>query len=261
MTLEPELVITYIDGPTALLELSGLRFLTDPTFDPAGTDYPTPAYTLHKTTGPALAPERVLPLAGVLLSHDHHFDNLDHLGRALLPRVAAVYTTVAGADRLGGNAIGMTPWQRIECAVPGGPALALTATPGRHGPPGGDRGPVLGFLLEPGDGGPTVYVSGDTVWYEGIGEIGLRFPVDIACLNMGAARVEVAGPLPLTFTAAEAVALARAWPRTTIVPLHFEGWRHFSEGRAEIESVFADAGLSHRLAWCPPGEPRRFAGR
>ena len=29
--------VTYIGGPTALLELGGLRLLTDPTFDPAGS--------------------------------------------------------------------------------------------------------------------------------------------------------------------------------------------------------------------------------
>src|SRR5439155_26719895 len=45
--------ITYIGGPTALLEFAGARFLTDPTFDPGGTAYPTPHYTLHKTAGPA----------------------------------------------------------------------------------------------------------------------------------------------------------------------------------------------------------------
>jgi L-ascorbate metabolism protein UlaG (beta-lactamase superfamily) len=40
---------TYIGGPTALIEIDGLRFLTDPTFDPAGTTYETPVYTLRKT--------------------------------------------------------------------------------------------------------------------------------------------------------------------------------------------------------------------
>lgn len=38
------LTITYIGGPTALLEMRGLRFLTDPTFDLAGTEYPTKVY-------------------------------------------------------------------------------------------------------------------------------------------------------------------------------------------------------------------------
>jgi L-ascorbate metabolism protein UlaG (beta-lactamase superfamily) len=78
--------ITYIGGPTALVELNGFRFLTDPTFDAAGTEYPTGGYTLRKTAGPAVCPEEVEPLDAILLSHDHHFDNLDNLGRAMLGR-------------------------------------------------------------------------------------------------------------------------------------------------------------------------------
>src|SRR4029453_2339709 len=93
--------LTYIGGPTALLEYGGLRFLTDPTFDPAGTDYPTPVYTLHKTQTPALTGEQIGAVDAVLLSHDHHFDNLDHAGRAVAGAARAVYTTQDGAERLG----------------------------------------------------------------------------------------------------------------------------------------------------------------
>lgn len=39
---------TYIGGPTVLLEVGGFRLLTDPTFDPAGTEYPTAVYTLRR---------------------------------------------------------------------------------------------------------------------------------------------------------------------------------------------------------------------
>lgn len=247
------LAITLINGPTALLQLGGLALLTDPTFDPAGTDYPTPVYTLHKTTAPALAPKALPRIDAVLLSHDHHFDNLDHAGRALLASMPVVYTTVAGAERLGGNAVGLTPWQVTELN-----GLRITATPGRHGPPGGDRGPVIGFVLEH-TGSPVVWVSGDTVWYEDVAAVNGRMPIGIACLNMGAAQVQVAGPHPLTFTALDGIALARAWPATTIVPLHCDGWAHFTEGRAEIDAAFRAAGLAGRLAWCLPGQRRAFA--
>ncbi|HEY7682068.1 MAG TPA: MBL fold metallo-hydrolase [Gemmatimonadales bacterium] len=254
-----DLRITYIDGPTAILEVAGLRFLTDPTFDPAGTAYPTAAYTLRKTRSPAMGPQAVGDLAGVLLSHDHHFDNLDHLGRALLAQVPAIYTTVAGAERLGRNAIGLAPWQSVTCATPDGRALRITATPARHGPAGGDRGPVVGFVLEPAAGaGAPVYVSGDTGWYDEVAEVGRRVPVAVALLNLGAAKVAVAGPAPLTFTAAEAVALADAWPQARIVPLHFEGWEHFTEGRREVDAAFRAAGLSDRLHWLEPGVPTTF---
>jgi L-ascorbate metabolism protein UlaG (beta-lactamase superfamily) len=77
--------LTYVGGPTALIEWGGVRLLTDPTFDPAGAAHTTPASTLRKTQGPALAPEALGRVDAVLLSHDHHFDNLDASGRALDP--------------------------------------------------------------------------------------------------------------------------------------------------------------------------------
>jgi L-ascorbate metabolism protein UlaG (beta-lactamase superfamily) len=129
--------------------------------------------------------------------------------------------------------------------------VQLTAVPARHGPAGGDRGPVLGFVLEAD--GAAVYFSGDTVWYDGVEEIWRRFQINVALLNLGAAKVAVAGPQPLTFTAAEAVELARQWPHTIVVPLHFEGWQHFTEGRDDIERAFLAAGLEARLRWLTPG--------
>lgn len=246
--------LTYIGGPTALLEIGGLRLLTDPTFDPSGSEYRTPVYVLRKTQGPALAPEAVGPLDVVLLSHDHHFDNLDHAGRRVLATAARVLTTTPGAGRLGGNAVGLAPWQSHEVPTRDGRMLRITATPARHGPPDGDRGPVVGFLLGfTGHPEGVVYVSGDTVWYDGVAEVGRRFTPHVAVLFTGAARVREVGPAHLTLTAAEAVTAAQAFPEALIVPLHFEGWAHFSQSRAEIEHAFAAAGLTHRLRWPIPG--------
>jgi L-ascorbate metabolism protein UlaG (beta-lactamase superfamily) len=254
VTSEP-LRIIYIGGPTALIEFAGLRFLTDRTFDPSGTEYPTPAYTLQKTQSPAVALSDLGQIDAVLLSHDHHSDNLDHAGRNAVSNSPVTYTTRAGAERLGGGAVGLQPWESVELDAPDGRRIRITATPGRHGPVNGDRGPVIGFVLaELGSSGPVVYVSGDTVWYDGVEEVGRRFDVGVALLNLGAAKVSVAGPDPLTFTAAEALQLAHAWPRTRIVPLHFEGWAHFSEGQSEVRAVFGAAGLSARLAWLPYGQ-------
>ncbi len=64
-----------------------------------------------KTEGPAVSVEQVGTLDALLLSHDHHFDNLDNSGRALLQTVGVTYTTTSGAERLGGNAIGIAPFE------------------------------------------------------------------------------------------------------------------------------------------------------
>jgi hypothetical protein len=100
-----------------------------------------------------------------------------------------------------------------------------------------------------------VYVSGDTVWYEGVAEVARRFNPAVAVLFMGAARVREVGPAHVTFTADEGVEVARAMPGAVIVPVHFEGWAHFSEGRDVIAKAFADAGLEERLRWLTPGIP------
>ncbi|MCL4560747.1 MAG: MBL fold metallo-hydrolase [Chloroflexi bacterium] len=248
------LKITYIGGPTSLLELGGLRLLTDPTFDPAGTEYPSATSTLHKTAGPAIRPDALGHIDAVLLSHDHHSDNLDRLGRDLLKRAGVVLTTTIGADRLGGNARGLAPWQSFDLPIEGSSVLRVTGTPARHGPASMDRGPVIGFMLALRDYPDlAIYVSGDTVWYEGVAEVIQRFPIRIAILNLGAARVPEVGLFNLTFTAAEALEFTRACPQAIIVPLHYEGWQHFSESRREIEAAFAQAGMEHRLYWLELG--------
>ncbi|MBC7725834.1 MAG: MBL fold metallo-hydrolase, partial [Burkholderiaceae bacterium] len=54
--------ITYIGGPTALIEYAGLRIVTDPTFDPP-QDYPEPGESsLVKTRGPAISRADILPV-------------------------------------------------------------------------------------------------------------------------------------------------------------------------------------------------------
>lgn len=244
--------LTYIGGPTVLIEWDGVRFLTDPTFDPAGSQSTTGPVTLKKFEGPALNADALGKVDVVLLSHDHHYDNLDDAGRALLPGVERVLTTREGAHRLGGNVVGLDIWQSVHVTAPSGGSFTITATPCRHGPAGLDRGPVCGFVLSYSEAADLkVYVSGDTVWYDGVAEVAKRFNIQIAVLFMGAARVPVVADAPLTMTAADGIEAARAFPHATIVPLHYEGWAHFSESREVIAEAFARAGLNERLFWLP----------
>ena len=192
----------------------------------------------------------------MLLSHDHHSDNLDRSGRTMLAQAAKVFTTEEGAGRLGGNSVGLAPWQSVDLPQADGRILRVVATPARHGPEGLSRGAVVGFVFYFSDmPEQAVYFSGDTVWYPGVAEVARRFPVRAALLNLGAARVREVGPYHLTMTAEEAVETARAFPGAAIVPLHFEGWAHFSEGRNAIEAAFSEAGLPDRLHWPEPGRP------
>ena len=115
------ITITYVGGPTALLEVAGLRLLTDPTFDPAGRLQLRLGTSSRKLQGPALTAAELAPIDAVLLSHDQHDDNLDAAGREMLPSAGKVITTPSGEKRLGGNALGLAPWSSTTLQAPGGP--------------------------------------------------------------------------------------------------------------------------------------------
>ena len=256
--------ITHIGGPTALLEIGPWRLLTDPTFDAPGRRYVfAPLISSTKLAGPVVQPDAVLPIDAVLLSHDHHDDNLDDAGRALLPQCGRTITTPAGAKRLGAGTTGLAPWEQTTLEAAGRPAITITATPARHGPPGSRPlvGQVTGFLLQwDGQRDGALWISGDTVWFAGVQQVGERFDVGTAILHFGGVRFPVSGPMRYTMNAAEGVRVARELGPRTIVPIHFEGWKHFREGRDVIEREFAQAGLTDRLQWLVPGEAAPLSG-
>jgi L-ascorbate metabolism protein UlaG (beta-lactamase superfamily) len=238
--------ITYIGGPTALLEYAGLRILLDPTFDAPRT-YPSPGTPLVKTAGPALPLASIEPIDLVLLSHHAHEDNLDDSGRELALRVPVTLSTPQAEAELGGPVIGLKPWQQHRVGE-----VTVTGLPGHHGPRAVRPliGPVVGFLLE-APGAPKVYVSGDNSSLSAVKQIAERFaPVEIAILFAGAARVP-AIPAALTMTGEKAAKAAALLGSTKVVGVHVEDWEHFSEGRAELEAAFAASGL---LVSTPRGE-------
>jgi len=245
-----KLTIRAVGGPTALLELGGLRILTDPTFDPPG-EYETPVVTLRKSEGPAISADEIGDVDLVLLSHDHHADNLDDAGREFLPRARSVLTTVEGAERLGGeNVAGLEPWSSVSV----GP-LGITAVPAHHGPE--DKyeliGPVIGFVLK-GDDLPTVYVSGDNASVDVVRSIGERVgSVDVAILFAGGAYVERLEAF-VTLTSERAAEAARVLDAPAVIALHHSGWGHFTQDLESLQAAFAEAGLADRLVGLEPGE-------
>ncbi|MHA7985601.1 MBL fold metallo-hydrolase [Rathayibacter sp. CAU 1779] len=245
-----ELTLTLLGGPTAILDYAGLRILTDPTFDEPG-DYPSTGVTLHKLTGPALRPDDVGQIDLVLLSHDQHSDNLDRAGRDFLGRVDTVLSTPEAAGRIDGVA-GLTPWQTHRIG-----SVEVTGLPARHGPEGAERlsGSVTGFLLR-APGHPTIYVSGDNASVDLVAEIASRVgTVDIAVLFTGGANVGRFGDDDLTLNARTAVEAANVLGDAVIVPVHAEGWHHFSETRERLVREFGYAGLSGRLRIPTAGTP------
>jgi len=245
--------ITLVGGPTALIEIGGFRFLTDPTFDQP-QDYRLPHVTLTKTAGPALSADQIGDVDAVLLSHDQHSDNFDHGGRAFLSKARTVLTTIAGAGRLGGDVHGLAPWQSLELTGRDGSRFRVTATPARHGPAGIEplSGDVIGFMIEPADARVApIYVTGDTVWYDGVAEVARRFAPRVVMPFAGSAQTR--GPFHLTMDTNDVVETARAFPDALIVPVHHDSWGHFRQTGADLVATFGALGVRERLLLLEPG--------
>jgi L-ascorbate metabolism protein UlaG (beta-lactamase superfamily) len=251
--------LTHVGGPTVLIEVGGWRLLTDPTFDPAGGRYRFGWGTgSRKLTGPAIEPHDVGDVHAVLLSHDHHDDNLDPAGRELLSTAGDVLTTVAGAKRLGGVAQGLAPWGTATLEAPDRRSIVVTATPCRHGPPLSRPlvGDVVGFALTwAGQRHGALWITGDTVLYEGVRAVPERLDIGVALVHGGGVRFPVTGPLRYTMTARDAVELCGLLRPHTAIPVRYEGWKHFREGREAIERELARApeDVRRSIRWLPIG--------
>ena len=182
------LQVTWLGHSSVLIEIDGLRLLTDPVLSERAS--PVPFAGPKRFTPPALAVAQLPPIDAVILSHDH-YDHLDRdTIRALADRVGHFYTTLGVGQRLiawGVDAKRVTEldwWQETRF----GP-LTLAATPAQHFSGRGLR-----------DGNSTLWASwvvlgtherlffsGDTGMHEGFAQIGERYgPFDLTLVECGA---------------------------------------------------------------------------
>jgi L-ascorbate metabolism protein UlaG (beta-lactamase superfamily) len=256
--------VTHIGTATALLNIDGAIFLTDPAFDPAGSEYPIPGVdiVLKNEVGPAIAVDKLPPIDAILLSHEDHPDNLDAAGRKMLGN-HQIFTTDDGAKNLNHlpNVSGLNPWERID-AVIGGTPFKITATPCKHVP--GNE--CVGFILETEAFGihqesglpNAVWFAGDTVNFPELNKIREKWHVVVAILNLGSAHAPTPdGPMQITMGGRDGADLCRTLGVHHIVPIHYDGWGHFTEHGNDLAMAFDEVQITDKITWLKAGEAVR----
>jgi L-ascorbate metabolism protein UlaG (beta-lactamase superfamily) len=196
--------LTWVGHSTVLLELDGVRLLTDPILRDR---------VLHLRRSAPVPPETVRSVDAVLVSHAHwdHLDvrSLERLGRG----------TLVVCPRGTGRLIRRRRFERVvevdvgeEVAVD---SLAVKATRAEHDGgrgPLGVQAPALGYIVT---GSQRVYFAGDTDLFEGMAAFA---PLDLALLPV-AGWGPTLGPGHLgPESAAEALRLLRP---SVAVPIHW----------------------------------------
>ena len=249
--------LTFIGTATTVLRLGGFTLLTDPNFLHRGQRaYLGYGLTSKRLTEPALQPDELPPLDAVLLSHLHG-DHFDRVAKRGLPKDLPVVTTPEAARKLGRwgfqRCTALRTWQE-QVFERGTERLRVTAVPAVHGPGLVDRllPKVMGSVVELEQAGMVtlrLYITGDTLYREQLGEIRRRFPdIDVMVAHLGGTRIL---GVSLTMDGRQGADLVRlVQPRMT-VPVHTDDYTVF---RSPLSDFFAE--VAQRDV---PGEIRTVA--
>lgn len=255
--------ITHIDTACVLININGFKILTDPTLDKRDGFLPQyvskPLAFSKKYCDPALSNDEIGKVDLVLLSHDHHSDNLDNKGRAFIKTVNTVLSTKDAVKRLkNDNTIGLDNWQEYAVATEKVPQLKITAIPAQHtNIKRLDKvmGKVIGFTIEwEGQKNGCLYISGDTVLFEGIYELKRRKKVDIAILHLGAGAFPyLKKNLRVTMNGEEAIKTTKLLNPNSVIPIHYEGWWHFKQSAKSLKNEIEKSEDKDKFLWLISG--------
>ncbi|MFF5252919.1 MBL fold metallo-hydrolase [Streptomyces leeuwenhoekii] len=261
--------VHFIGNATVLLRYGDLTLLTDPNFLHRG-QYAYLGYGLlsRRLTEPAVDVDELPRLDAVVLSHLHG-DHWDRRARRQLDRTVPILTTPHAARRLKvvhgfHRTAGLRTWQAFTLRRDG-TQVRITALPGRHAGYRLLRGllpPVMGSMLEFGPaGGPVglrLYISGDTLVYEGLDEIARRFPAaDLAVLHLGGTRLP--GGFLVTMDGAQGAELARRLDPRLLLPVHYGDYTVMRSPLADFLAEADRIGLGDRIVHCRHGQRARVA--
>ena len=223
--------ITYIGHATLLLELSGVRILTDPNFEPSL------GRLLARVTPPGLAIDALPALDALLLTHAHA-DHLSFTSLNDLPRDIPLYAPPAVARWLVGKGY------RHATPIDDGQSATIGETLRLHTSRATHKGNRYGFdrwrsatnmyLLESDD--ESAFFAGDTALTASTHHLVERVlwaqqrQLDIALLPIGYAPAWKPGFRRGHLTGDDALALFKTLRARAMLPYHWGTFRHVTAG-------------------------------
>ena len=247
--------VTFVGNATTVIKYGGFTLLTDPNFlrrgDRAHLGY---GLTSKRRADPAVTIGELPELDGVILSHLHD-DHWDRVTDRELDQRLPVLTTEAAAATLrsrGFSAAEALPTWNHRVLVKDDRQVRITALPGRHAPGALQRllPPVMGTLLEFGRSGGDpelrIYISGDTLMFEGIGEIARRCPgIDLGIVHLGGTRL--LGLVTVTMNGEQGADWLQTVDCAQVMPVHFDDYTVFRSPLADFQAEVRRRGLAGRV--------------
>lgn len=263
--------ITWLGGPTALMEFGSFRVLTDPML----ADGPD-AFVMdgHPSTGEdGVVIQRRSPVPAVdldgldllVVSHLHS----DHFDQAAVERLPSDVPVLAPPDNIaqlrdwGFQHVEALPWDGRHRVQIGDEVLDLRALPAHHShneAVSHDLGAVNGYLIEHQPAAKTparVYWTGDTIWSRELllPALAAAHGSDLLLPHLGA--VGRGGPWGrMSMDAAEATDMVLALEPAHVVPIHHSTFSHYLEPIEVFSDKLAASTYSGQLHVLSEGDSR-----
>ena len=228
---------------TLVLDYAGMKVLVDPMLSDAGAmsaiqNSPQPR---PNPLGPLPFPvEQVLDGVQLVLVTHTHRDHWDDAAIQLVPKDLPLLCQPEDLKKM--EAVHFVNASAVH-DVKYWSHICITRTPAQHGTGEIARAmaPSSGYVLTSA-GEPTLYITGDTIWYDQVAETIKEHNPQVIIVNAGAAQFLHGDPI--TMTAGDVVRVCRAAPHAQVVAVHMEAINHCLLTREKLAHEAESAGVS-----------------
>ena len=254
--------IQHIRNATVGIEYAGKRFLIDPMLAEKGAYPPMPNPASNAPDGDKNFPlaslsisiENIIDVDAVIITHLHD-DHWDEAAKEILPKEIKIFAQNNADATIIRNAGFLNVEVLQNDTVFEG--ISLIKTKGEHG-----RGEILklaglvcGVVFKHATE-KTLYVAGDTVWYEGVKEEIDTHQPDIIIVNAGDNQFIQGGSLVMGKE--DVYQVHKAAPSAKIITVHMEAVNHWTLSREELRSFVNDKVTSSNILVPNDGESYSF---
>ncbi|SES73880.1 L-ascorbate metabolism protein UlaG, beta-lactamase superfamily [Nitrosospira multiformis] len=249
---------TQLRNATIIIGYAGKKFLVDPMLAEKGA-FPGFEGTINSHLANPLVDlpvpmDEILDVDAVIVTHIHP-DHWDEAAINLVPKDMLIFAQNE-KDAVEIRAQGFRNVRALgESTV--FDDITFIKTPGRHG---GEKtveewGDLLGHVSgvvfkHPNE--KTLYIAGDTVWYEGVEENLKKYEPDVVVLNSGDAQV--LGYEPIIMDKKDVYEVCKAAPKATVIASHMEAVNHAMLSRKELREFLSEKNVAQRVLVPEDGE-------
>lgn len=251
--------IHQIRNATIVVEYAGKKFLIDPMLSEEGTYPPFPSLRQNNSKNPLVS----LPISiddithnvdAVIVTH-LHYDHWDDAAKEALPKEIKIFSQ----NEEDATEIRNAGFQNVEVLQENTvfEGIQLIKTKGEHG-----RGEILkvtglvcGVVFKHSNE-KTLYVAGDTVWYEAVQEVIETHKPEIIVVNGGDVQLSEGGSLIMGKD--DIYEVYKAAPDAKIISVHMEAVNHWTLSKEELKSFINEKGISSNVLVPDDGETYSF---